>query len=79
MAECQIHPGDTLALYTDGITESFNRAGEEYGEERLIDALRRNHALAPQALLDSIVEEVRCFSPHEQHDDITLIIARARS
>ncbi|HEY6968096.1 MAG TPA: SpoIIE family protein phosphatase [Candidatus Angelobacter sp.] len=79
MAECQIQPGDTLALYTDGITESFNSAGEEYGEERLIDALRRHHGLPPQALLDSIVEEVRRFSPHGQHDDITLIVAKARN
>src|SRR5580765_7252407 len=34
MAECSLLAGDTLALYTDGITESFNSAGEEFGEER---------------------------------------------
>jgi len=79
MAECRIATGDMLALYTDGITESFNGAGEEFGEERLIDALRRHDGLSPQALLDSIVEEVRRFSPHEQHDDITLIVAKARN
>src|SRR5262249_23859319 len=45
MAECWIAAGDTLALYTDGITESFNGAGEEFGEERLIDALRRHDGL----------------------------------
>jgi serine phosphatase RsbU (regulator of sigma subunit) len=76
MAECRLFSGDTLALYTDGITESFNGAGEEFGEQRLIDALRRHRELPPQALLDSIVEEVRRFSPHEQHDDITLIVAK---
>jgi len=79
MAECRIVAGDTLALYTDGITESFNGAGEEFGEERLIDALRRHDGLSPQALLDSIVEDVKRFSPHEQHDDITLIVAKARN
>jgi serine phosphatase RsbU (regulator of sigma subunit) len=78
MAECRLFSGDTLALYTDGITESFNGAGEEFGEQRLIDALRRHHELPPKALLDSIVEEVRRFSPHEQHDDITLIVAKGR-
>jgi serine phosphatase RsbU (regulator of sigma subunit) len=71
--------GDTLALYTDGITESFNGAGEEFGEERLIEALRRNGGSSSHALLNSVVEEVRRFSPHEQHDDITLIIARGRA
>lgn len=76
MAECNLFAGDTLALYTDGITESFSGAGEEFGEERLIDALRRHCELSPQTLLDSIVEDVRRFSPHEQHDDITLIIAK---
>jgi serine phosphatase RsbU (regulator of sigma subunit) len=78
MAECRLFAGDTLALYTDGITESFDGAGEEFGEERLIGALRRHHELPPLALLDSIVEEVRRFSPHEQHDDITLIVAKGR-
>jgi serine phosphatase RsbU (regulator of sigma subunit) len=76
MAECRLFSGDTLALYTDGITESFSGAGEEFGEQRLIETLRRHRELPPQALLDSIVEEVRRFSPHEQHDDITLIVAR---
>jgi serine phosphatase RsbU (regulator of sigma subunit) len=76
IAECRLSAGDTLALYTDGITESFNSDEEEFGEERLISALRRHRDLPPQAALDSIVEEVRCFSRQEQHDDITLIVAQ---
>jgi serine phosphatase RsbU (regulator of sigma subunit) len=78
MAECSLLAGDTLALYTDGITESFNDAGEEFGEHRLIAVLRQNRGLSPRDLLDSIIEEVRRFSGREQHDDITLIIARGR-
>ncbi|HSB09564.1 MAG TPA: SpoIIE family protein phosphatase [Blastocatellia bacterium] len=74
----QLFPGDMLALYTDGITESFNDAEEEYGESRLIEALRRRRELCSQDLLRSIVEDVRGFSPNEQHDDITLIIAKCR-
>jgi catechol 2,3-dioxygenase-like lactoylglutathione lyase family enzyme len=76
IAECRMHSGDTLALYTDGITESFNSAEEEFGEQRLIEALRRHRALAPRDLLAAIVDEVRRFSPGEQDDDITLIIAK---
>jgi catechol 2,3-dioxygenase-like lactoylglutathione lyase family enzyme len=38
--ERQLYPGDTLVLYTDGATESSNNAGEEFGEERLTEAMR---------------------------------------
>ena len=76
--ERRLFSGDTLAFYTDGITESFNDAGEEFGERRLIEALRRHRELSSQALLASIVDEVRQFSPHEQQDDITLIVAKCK-
>ena len=76
--ERQLSPGDTLALYTDGITESFNDRGEEFGERRLIEALRRHREKPSESLLESIVEAVRRFSPEEQHDDITLIVAKCR-
>jgi phosphoserine phosphatase RsbU/P len=74
----RLFSGDTLALYTDGVTESFNHDGEEFGEQRLVEALRRCPRLSAPALLSSVVEEVRQFSPHEQHDDITLVVARCR-
>lgn len=76
--ECELVRGDTLALYTDGITESFNAAGEEFGEERLIEVLRRNRGLPSRELLAALVDDVRQFSPREQHDDITVVIARCR-
>lgn len=78
MAECSLFAGDMFALYTDGVTESFDDAGEEFGEQRLIEALRQNREAPPQVALDSIVAEVRKFSAREQHDDITLIIGRCR-
>jgi len=78
IGERRLLPGDTLALYTDGITESFNGAGEEFGEQRLIEALRRHRELSSQALLASVVDDVQQFSPHEQQDDITLIVAKCR-
>ncbi|HEY3937395.1 MAG TPA: SpoIIE family protein phosphatase [Bryobacteraceae bacterium] len=74
----QLFPGDTLALYTDGVTESFSADGEEFGEQRLVEALRRHREQPPHALISSIVEELQRFSPHEQHDDITLIAAKCR-
>jgi serine phosphatase RsbU (regulator of sigma subunit)/catechol 2,3-dioxygenase-like lactoylglutathione lyase family enzyme len=76
IGECQLCPGDAFALYTDGITESFNDANEEFGEERLVLALRSHRGLSSQEFLTAVVNEVRQFSPREQHDDITLIIAK---
>jgi serine phosphatase RsbU (regulator of sigma subunit)/predicted enzyme related to lactoylglutathione lyase len=78
LSECQLFPGDTLALYTDGITESFSAMGEEFGEHRLSTTLLSHSGLPARALLEAIVGAVRSFSPQEQHDDITLIIARCR-
>lgn len=70
--------GDALALYTDGITESCNPAGEEFGEHRLLESLRRHLNQSTPALVAAMVEDVRNFSPHEQSDDITLIVAKCR-
>jgi serine phosphatase RsbU (regulator of sigma subunit) len=78
IGERQLFSGDILLLYTDGVTESFDDTGEEFGEQRLIEALRRHRELAPQALVAPLVDEIQRFSRQEQHDDITLIIARCR-
>lgn len=78
LGECRLDAGDTLALYTDGVTETFNQADEEFGEERLTEALRRHCDLSPEGLVGAILDQVRTFSPHEQHDDRTLIIAKCK-
>ena len=79
VGQLHLSPGDTLALYTDGVTESFNSTGEEFGEERLIASLRQCRNLPPPALVSCLVDDVLQFSPHEQHDDITLLVARCRA
>jgi serine phosphatase RsbU (regulator of sigma subunit) len=76
MAASQMKSGDLLALYTDGVTESFNEAQEQFGEDRLIEALRRHCGLSARELAASVVDEVALFSANEQFDDITLIIAK---
>ncbi|HXY41441.1 MAG TPA: SpoIIE family protein phosphatase [Vicinamibacteria bacterium] len=76
VGECRLEHGDLLALYTDGVTEAFDGAGEEFGEGRLLDALRRHRDRPPEALLASLLDEVRSFSRQEQHDDLTVIVAR---
>jgi serine phosphatase RsbU (regulator of sigma subunit)/catechol 2,3-dioxygenase-like lactoylglutathione lyase family enzyme len=79
MGESRLDGGDVLALYTDGVTESFNAAEEEFGEERLIEALRRNRQHDAREIAGAIVDEVARFGSREQYDDITLIIAKRLS
>lgn len=60
------------------MTECFNDAGEEFGEARLVDALREHGDLALRTLLASVADHVRRFRAGEQHDDITLVIDRCK-
>lgn len=75
-SETQLSPGDTLVLYTDGVIDAFDNAGEEFGEQRLIETIRKYCKHSPQGMLDAVVNALRKFSPHDQHDDITLIVAK---
>ena len=76
--QCRLFRRDILVLYTDGITESFDDKDEQFGEQRLIHTLERHHDLSAEGLVSSILDEVRRFSPREQQDDITLIVARCK-
>ncbi len=76
MEERELAPGDAVLLYTDGVTEALNGEGEEFGEQRLLDATRKHRELSLPEFLGAIVDQARRFSPHEQSDDITLIAAK---
>jgi serine phosphatase RsbU (regulator of sigma subunit)/predicted enzyme related to lactoylglutathione lyase len=76
IGECDLFPGDTLVLYTDGVTEALNDAGEEFGEDRLVAAVRRHAEEPAEALSRAIVSEIEAFSCVEQYDDVTLIVGR---
>jgi serine phosphatase RsbU (regulator of sigma subunit)/catechol 2,3-dioxygenase-like lactoylglutathione lyase family enzyme len=74
--ERRLLPGDLLAIYTDGITEAFDDREEEFGESRLLEALHTHRARCPSEIVAAVFEAVREFSPQEQRDDITMIVAR---
>jgi serine phosphatase RsbU (regulator of sigma subunit)/catechol 2,3-dioxygenase-like lactoylglutathione lyase family enzyme len=76
MEERELNPGSAVLLYTDGVTEALNSEGEEFGEERLLEAARQHRELAPPEFLAAVADQARGFSPHEQSDDITLIVAK---
>ena len=79
IGECQLFPGDTLALYTDGVTEAYSDKGEEFGEDKLIETLRQHRQRPCHAAVEAITNEIRQFNSQEQHDDITLIVAKCRA
>jgi len=76
IGQTRLEPGDTLALYTDGVSECADASGAEFGTERLLASLRRTKDLGAAALLDEILSELLQFGGQQQQDDITLVLAR---
>lgn len=73
--ERPLNPGETLVLYTDGVTEAFNRQHEMFGEERLAQIVRRHPGAPAQVLLQAIETELDTFyGQAPQTDDITLLV-----
>jgi phosphoserine phosphatase RsbU/P len=68
----EIAEGDAILMFTDGITEARNAAGEMFGQERLTDALTKNGALEAEQIVQAILAELTAFQA-EQTDDITLL------
>jgi len=75
--EIDFAPGDRIILFTDGVTEVRNSAGEEFGEERLIRLLASFKDLGAEELQKKVMSMVAEFSGGEFHDDATLIVMSA--
>jgi phosphoserine phosphatase RsbU/P len=76
-AAVHLEPGDRLLLFTDGLTEANNAAGEEFGEERLIQTAVENRGLAAKALEEKLLASSAAFST-EFTDDVTLVVVAAQ-
>ena len=73
----QLGLGDSLLLYSDGVTEAANAAGEEFEEERLAKVLQANVDKHPHEIVDAITNAVREFSAGAPvADDLTLVVAK---
>ena len=76
--ELQLEPGDEIYLYTDGIVEQHNAAGELYGEDRLIETVS-GCAKRRDGLLSTVIDDVRRHAAGaEQADDCTQLVLRYR-
>ncbi len=72
--ETQIDKGDTLVLYTDGVTEAVNTSFEEYGEQRTADTLKTLAGKNCREIIDGLLAGVRAHAGEaEQSDDITIM------
>jgi len=69
-----LNPGDTLFLYTDGITEAFNKQDEEFDESRLVNSLLNKVPQSANDIINNVISDVQTFSDGaEQSDDITCL------
>jgi serine phosphatase RsbU (regulator of sigma subunit) len=74
-----LEAGDLVVICSDGVTEARNAAGEEFGRERLIEAMAGCHGSKPDAVLERLFQAVRVFSQGTpQGDDITGLVLRYR-
>jgi len=76
VCEMPLNSGDRFMLYTDGVVEPENAAGEPFGDRKLEQVVRNNHSRSPSELSEQLLREIRHWQPASltQQDDITLII-----
>lgn len=77
-ARVQLEPGDLLFIFTDGVVEAVNDAGEEYGESRLLPCIQTSPPESADEMLKRVMTEVNSFVGYaRQHDDITCLVLKA--
>ena len=76
--EMDLHSGDLVVFYTDGVMEAENEAGEMYGSERMELAVSRaNPTKSAAEIIESILENVAHFvGATEQYDDMTIVVVK---
>jgi len=69
----QLKDGDRVVMYTDGVLEASNAAGDLFGHEALFNVLIKTNELLPSVAADSIISSVRQWSA-KQDDDLTVLV-----
>jgi sigma-B regulation protein RsbU (phosphoserine phosphatase) len=74
-----LEPNDCLVLYTDGVTEALDAAGDEFGMARVIKAIQASATEGAAGIITRLTDDLRAFAGnHPQYDDITLIVIRKK-
>ncbi len=72
--EFELHPGDSLFVYTDGVAEATNKDDELFGPDRMLDSLNRQPDANPETVLSNVMDGINEFvAGAEQFDDITML------
>ena len=71
---CPLGAKDLVLLFTDGLFEADNEEQEEFGNERLLDAVQRRSEMGVQRLLDELLEEVKRFARAKEFDDDVCLV-----
>lgn len=70
----EMHPGDSLFVHTDGVTEATDAAYELFGTQRMLEALNQNPDAEPEMVLRNVMDGIEAFvAGAEQFDDITML------
>ncbi len=73
----KMNAGDTIIIYSDGITEALNEKNKEFGEERLMDIVKENIKFSAEKLIANVFEKVKTFSKDvPQSDDGTMVVIK---
>ncbi len=76
-AVVDLQPGDMLIAYSDGVTEAMNADKEQFGENRLLDLIKRNLDNSAKGLVEQIVKAIRTHAGEApQYDDITALVVK---
>ena len=76
-AQIQLRSGDLLAIYTDGVVEAENVAGQEFGENLMINSLRSVPGGTAKQVIRQLMVNIEGFvATAPQHDDITCLLLR---
>jgi len=74
VCRCPLAANDLLLLFTDGLYEIDGANQEEYGQERLLAAVRQRVTLAPEPLFDEVLADVKGFSGNKEFDDDVCLV-----
>lgn len=72
----KMNKGDVIFMFTDGVSESMNLNNDEFGEDRIIDNLKKNYTHSANQIMEDVVADVRLFCNNNYGDDLTVLIIK---